>query len=191
MRICGLMHRDVRFGPPFANHSRMKDPRADQDILKLKELISGIQVAMLTTLNADGTLHSRPMWTQQVDFDGDLWFFTSHDSPKTQELRHDSHVTVTYSDPSANRYVSVCGRGQIVTDRQRAEKLWSEAYRAWFPQGLDDPRLCLIRIPVERAEYWDSPSSKVVHLVGYVKAVATGKPYEPGPGEHGKIDVAS
>jgi general stress protein 26 len=173
----------------MANQNERIDSSREQSIVKLKELISGIRVAMMTTINGDGTLHSRPMWTQKIEFDGDLWFFTNASSPKSLELQSDSHVTLCYADPDDNRYVSVYGRGQMVHDREKAEQLWSEAYRAWFPEGLDDPGLALIRVPVERAEYWDSPSSKVVHLLGFIKAGLTGKSYRPGPEEHGELSV--
>jgi general stress protein 26 len=41
--------------------------------------------------------------------------------------------------------------------------------KAWFPDGLDDPDLALLRVHVEAAEYWDSPSSTMVHIVGFVR----------------------
>lgn len=180
--------------------SRVKSDLSREECLsKLKELISGIKVAMMTTVGPDGNLHSRPMWSQQADqgredrnleFSGDLWFFSSNDSLKTQELQTNGHTAVTYADPHQNRYVSAYGRGQVVNDRAMAEKLWSEAFRAWCPGRLDDPRLCLIRVSIERAEYWDSPSSRVVHLIGFIKAAATDKPYQPLQDEHGNLDIA-
>jgi hypothetical protein len=60
-------------------------------------------------------------------------------------------------------------------------------YRAWFPDGLDDPDLALLKVTVEQAEYWDSSSSMMVHLAGFVKALATGQPYAAGENE--KIDL--
>jgi general stress protein 26 len=162
----------------------------EKDILKLNDLISGIKVCMLTTLASDGKLHSRPMWTQQTDFDGNLWFFTSIESPKAQELEKDYHVTLGYAQPKNNCYVSVYGDASLLRDRAKMEELWNPAFLAWFPEGLNDPKLTLIKVQVERAEYWDSPSSKVVHLIGFVKALTTGKPYKPGKDEHGKLEVA-
>ena len=41
-------------------------------IKKLGELIEDIKIAMLTTVEEDGSLRSRPMGTQQVEFDGEL-----------------------------------------------------------------------------------------------------------------------
>ena len=60
------------------------------------------------------------------------------------------------------------------------KELWSPAFKAWFPDGLEDPELALLRVEVETAEYWESPSSAVVKMVGFVKAVATGQQYQAG-----------
>jgi general stress protein 26 len=48
---------------------------------KLGELIKGIRVAQLTTVEDDGSLRSRPMGTQDIEFDGTLWFFTQIQAP--------------------------------------------------------------------------------------------------------------
>src|SRR6478736_6728775 len=103
-------------------NSERNEQSPDQNIGKLKELIRGIKVVMLTTLNEDGTFHSRPMWSQQQEFDGELWFFTHTNTSKAQELRKDSHVTLNYMDEDNNCYVSVYGRGSVVKDRAKAEK---------------------------------------------------------------------
>ena len=46
----------------------------------------------------------------------------------------------------------------------------------WFPKGPDDPAICLIRVGVESAEYWDAPAASWVYAYGYVKARLTGEP---------------
>src|SRR5208337_4347672 len=51
-------------------------------------------------------------------------------------------------------YVSFTGHASVVQDREKMQDLWCPAYRAWFPRGLDDPELALLRVDVERAEYW-------------------------------------
>ncbi|MGV3615421.1 MAG: pyridoxamine 5'-phosphate oxidase family protein [Fimbriimonas sp.] len=159
----------------------------EDDVQKLGEMIKGIRIAMLTTVDDDGTLRSRPMGTQDVDFDGDLWFFTQEHSPKVDEVEREHQVNVAYADTDKNRYVSVSGRAVVVTDRAKIEQLWDPILKAWFPKGLDDPELALLKVSVEKAEYWDGPSSKVVQLVGFVKATLTGKPYDPGTNE--KLDL--
>ena len=155
----------------------------DESVKKLGEMIEGIDFAMLTTAEEDGTLRSRPMSTQQVEFNGDLWFFTRASSPKVEEVERERHVNVSYARPDAQRYISVSGKARLVRDPEKIKELWSPALKAWFPKGLDDPDLALLKVSVEGAEYWDSPSSTVMHLVGFVKALATGQSYDPGENE--------
>ena len=166
----------------------MSSTTADQnDVKKLGELIKDISVAMMTTICDDGTLRSRPMVTQQVPFDGTLWFFTRGDSPKVDEVRQHHEVNLSYAKPDAQHYVSVSGTAAVVRDREKLKELWNPMYKAWFPKGLDDPELALLRVDVSKAEYWDSPSSTMVHLVGFVKAIVTGQEYRPG--ENKKVNL--
>jgi general stress protein 26 len=160
----------------------------NENIQKLHELIKDIKYAMLTTVEEDGTLRSRPMATQECEFDGDLWFFTNANAPKVNEVQHERHVNVSYAEPNKQKYVSVSGTAQLVRDRQKIAELWNPLYKAWFPQGLDDPDLALLKVSVDQAEYWDSPSSQVVRLVGFLKSVVTGKPIG-NAGENEKIAV--
>jgi general stress protein 26 len=163
------------------------DPR-QQDIQTLAEKIKDIDVAMLTTVDETGTLHSRPMSTQQVEFDGDLWFFSGLNSGKTAEIRHDAQVNVAYADPKVQRYISVAGTAQIVRDRAKMKELWNPLYKAWFPKGLDDPELSLLKVTVKSAEYWEMPGGALVQLTGFVKALVTGQAHEGGENE--RIDLA-
>ncbi len=161
--------------------------RADEKA-KLRDLIEHIGIAMMTTMDADGTLRSRPMADIRPDdgaFNGVLWFFTRASAHKMLELAEHDRVNLAYADPGRQHYVSVSGRGRLVRDRALIERFWREPMRTWFPEGPDDPDLALIRVEAEKAEYWDSPSGAMVHLFGYVKARVTGEP--PSPGENRKL----
>lgn len=160
-----------------------KDP-----IAHLGELIHGIKVAMMTTVEPDGSLRSRPMWTHNRDFDGELWFFTREHSPKVDEVEHDHHVNLSYSEPGKDRYVSVSGMARLVLDKEKARELWDPTLKAWFPQGLDDPELALLCVKVHKAEYWDTPNKRMVQLVGFVKSVLTGEQFRPGENEKVNLD---
>ncbi|MDB5512274.1 MAG: pyridoxamine 5-phosphate oxidase [Enterovirga sp.] len=143
---------------------------------KLYKMIEGVKVAMMTTVEPDGTLHSRPMWNHSSDESGDLWFFTRARTPKVGELQRESEVNLAYSDPSGQDYVSVSGKAEIVRDKAKVKELWSEGLRTWFPNGPDDPDIALIRVHPSGGEYWDGPSRTVLQLYGYAKARLTGEP---------------
>lgn len=166
----------------------MADKHDKSDIEKLRELIKGIRVAMLTTID-DGHLRSRPMMTQDAGhFDGDVWFFTDHDSAKIGEIERDRHVNVAYSDPDSQRYVSLSGTASLLQDREKIRELWSPIAKGWYPDGPEDPRLALLRVQVEKAEYWDTPSGRMIQLAGFVKAVVTGERLDYA-GENEKVDL--
>ena len=156
--------------------------KTDQDSKdKVIELIHEIDYAMLCSREGgSGQLHARPMAFRTSDFDGHLWFFTKKDSRKVRELSANPETLLCFGDPGKQNYVSVTGKSDIVADRAKVKELWTEIYRTWFPGGTDDPNVVLIRVAVEHAEYWDVPSSAMVHAYGYLKAVATGKPAKPG-----------
>ena len=165
------------------------DTHDKTDVEKVRDLIKGIRIAMLTTVDEDGSLRSRPMATQEPEFDGELWFFTGADTAKADEINRDRRVNASYADPDDNRYVSLSGTARILRDEAKAKELWNPFLKAWFPDGVDDPNLRLLRVTVEKAEYWDAPSSKMVQLAGFLKAIATGERYDGG-GENEKLDLA-
>lgn len=126
------------------------------------------------------------MTLQEREFDGDFWFFAGKHAAAAEDLRADASVNLAFADPARSRYVSVVGMGEVMDDREKAKELWSPALKAWFPEGLDDPELTLIRVQVESADFWETPSSKVVQLAGFAKAILTGRRAE-GIGEHGHV----
>lgn len=163
----------------------MEDKR-QESINKLNGLIKDVQTAMMTTID-HGVLRSRPMQTQDADFDGDLWFFTSTKTHKIEEIEKDNRVNVSYAALDSNTYVSVSGRASVVRDQDKIDEYWNEILRAWFPEGKDAPDLVLLRVEVEQAEYWDSSSSTLVQLAGFIKALATGERADGG--DHEKIKL--
>jgi len=154
---------------------------------KLEEMIQDIEIAMLTSVDEDGALRSRPMATQQRPFDGELWFFTYAQSHKVLEINKDHHVNVAYAAPAKNRYVSVSGLAHLVTDKAKIHALYNPVLKAWFPDGPETDGIALLKITVSSAEYWDAPNNAMVKVAGLVKATFTRQPYQPG--EHDIIDL--
>lgn len=169
-------------------NSLHSDAARDQ-IEKVAELIKDIQFAFLTTVAPDGSLHSRPMGTCKHRFDGTLYFFTKAPSQKTDEIHREMHAAVTYSNPAKQDYVAISGIGLVVRDPRKAEELWTPWMKTWFPKGLMDPELALLRVQAHDVEYWDSPSSALVHLYGLAKVTLTGEPPKR-VGEHEAFNVA-
>jgi general stress protein 26 len=154
---------------------------------ELWDKVKSVRPAMMTTIDEDGSLRSRPMWTLGDNFDGSLWFFTADDAPKAEELARNQHIGLSYAAPDKDLYVSVTGRAEVVDDRAKVDELWNVFAEAWFPDGKDDPHLALIRVDVDHAQYWEDKKPKVLQLAEVVIGIVRDVP--PKSGEQGRIDL--
>ena len=143
---------------------------------------------MMTTVCKDGSLNSRPMVTQEPQFDGGLWFFTRADSIKVGEVEEEGQVNLTYENSQESVYVSLSGKATLVQDWQQIEKLWNEELTAWFPEGLKDPQLALLRVDVCRWAYWDAQSSVMSEHCGSFDDAPT--EVIPDIGDHRRVDIS-
>jgi len=155
------------------------------ELEQIQTLIKGAKIGVLTTLTEDGRLVSRPLATVEAEFDGDVWFFTYDDAEKVHQIRHDSHVNVSYE--SGKGYLSLSGRAELVKDRAKIDEFWNVGAQAWFENGKDDPNIALLKVHAESAEFWSSTDPKPVALLKYVKAAATGG--QPSVGENHSVDL--
>ncbi len=120
---------------------------------KLADLLKGIESAMFTNINADGSVISRPMLVQEAEFTGVLHFFCSHSSGRVDSIQADSHISLSFVDPSTNRFLSVNGSAEVIVDPKQIKKNWSPGFEKWFPAGLAEVDLALVAVTVSYAEY--------------------------------------
>lgn len=157
---------------------------SDEATAKVAGLIKGIRVAMLTSIDPQGRLVSRPMATQDVEFDGDVWFVAERNAEHTLNLRSRPQVNVAYA--SSSSWVSLAGTAEVVDDPARLEEYWNAFTDAWMEGGPENPENILIHVDAQSAEYWDAPGSKVTQVLNLVKAKTTGKRFE---GNHDTVDL--
>jgi general stress protein 26 len=148
----------------------------EEGIAKLRGLMKDIKICMLTSLDSEGRLHSRPMTLQEVTFDGILWFFAGIKTGVSGEIAHRPHVSVCFSDPHDRQFVSASGQARLIQDPVKKESLWKPTYKVWFPGGVSDPDLVLLAVDLESAEYWDSSNGLVTALFAAITAPVSEKP---------------
>jgi general stress protein 26 len=158
---------------------------SDDQTRKVAELLKGERFGFLTTITMDGRLTSRPMTLQEVEFDGDLWFFAERDSHPVQHIAASPQVNVGVG--SGGTWVSLTGDAVVVDDVARKRELWNSAVEAWFPQGPDDDSVVLIKVHADSAEYWDAPGGRLATAFSFVKAKVTGERIDAGENE--KVDL--
>jgi general stress protein 26 len=153
----------------------------DSDVTKVAKLTKDIRIGMLTTVGPDGHFVSRPMAQQEVEFDGDLWFFAERDSRKVAHIAADPHVGLTLT--SGDTWISLDGDAEIVDDTAKAKELWNPWVEAWLPQGPEDPSIVLIKFNGHTAEYWNTPGGRIASVISFVKSKVTGERYDGGENE--------
>lgn len=160
------------------------------ELQRIADLVDEIRFAMLTTEEDSGALRSRPMATLQMEVNEDrnggcLWFFTALLSPKVEEVQQHHQVNLSYARIDKQDYLSVSGIGEFVRDEEKMRSLWSPWLKPWFPDGLNDPNLVLLKVTITEAEYWTAPGNAVKRLYGLAKGVMTGK--TDALGDHRKV----
>ena len=148
---------------------------------KLVDLMNDMSVGMMTTYGPGGP-RSIPMARQQVEPSAELWFITARETEHVADIEANPQVSVTFS--ARDSWVALVGRASVVDDQAKLEELWSTFAEAWLPGGPEDPNATLIKVDVDRGEYWDSPGSKVASLLSFVKAKVTGDTLDT---DHGTV----
>ena len=150
-----------------------KNLRNEEALAKFKKLVEEIRVCMFITNNQSDN-HTRPMATIETGDDGTLWFYTDIRSVKVDEVSQDHSVHLVYSHPGKESYLDVWGRADVVTDKQQIKDKWSPIVKAWFPDGVDDPNLALLKVSPSDSYYWDSETGKMVAFLKIAAAAVTG-----------------
>ncbi len=155
-----------------------------EDQKKLDDLLEDLPIAMFTTTGDDGTLRSVPMARQEAELDPQqLWFITARDTEHVRDVQARPHVLLSFS--SRDAWVSLTGHAEVVDDTAKLKELWNTFAEAWLPEGPEGPNAALLRVRVDKAEYWNTPGGKVASLISLVKTKVTGDTYDA---DHGVVE---
>jgi general stress protein 26 len=179
------MHNLHRSGANFFLHEAKAMTDTKQH---LHDLIKDFRSAMLVTHTPDGGVHIRPMAVAKIAENEELFFATGLDTTKVDEIASNPAVAVSFQ--SSAEFATLYGSARILKDRALIDELWSEAWRVWFPNGKDDPNLCVIAVAPTRAEYWDSSGFEGLrYLYEGLKAVLQRRQPEHDPAQHAEVEL--
>jgi len=156
------------------------------DLEHYLEVLTSFDTAMLVTLRGE-EIRSRPMAIADTSPDGRLWFLTSVESGKLEEITDSPMVNVTMQADS--KFLSISGSAVATRDSDKIDKLWSASDNAWFPEGKDDPTIIALEIVPTYAEYWDRSGVKGFEATLKIgKSVVTREPPDLDGDVHEKLD---
>ncbi len=159
----------------------VKNVSNNEAVEKIKELAEKAQTCLFCTkIETDKAFSTRPMSAQKVDDAGNIWFLSDKDSTKNMEVKDDDKVQLLCSGSSHSDFLSVYGKASINYDKEKIKELWEPIVKTWFQEGIDDPRISVIKVTPEEGYYWDTKHGKLVALAKMLTSMVIGKTMDDG-----------
>lgn len=162
------------------NNNHIHNLEDKEAIEKIKHIAQGAGVCMFETFQPEPPLSVRPMSAVKIDDEAVFWFFSSRSSKKNREIAADPHVQLLFSNVKDNEFLSVYGTAEIITAKTTLKQMWSPIIKVWFPEGVDDPDLSLIKVTPESSYYWDTKHNKMTAVIKMAISVLAGATMDDG-----------
>lgn len=125
------------------------------ELTDLAKAMKQIDICMMATKHADGTVNSRPMSNNRdVDYEGDSYFFALDNTGAVSDLETDPKVCLSYVGEK-DLYISISGQAELTQDKAEMQAHWVKDLENWFEDGIDTEGLTLIRVKADQVKYWD------------------------------------
>jgi len=160
-----------------------------QQMDKVQAMVNDIEYTMLTTRTYEDHLHSCPMNTTETSIGAkEIWFIGHSPSETVDNIKKNPQVNLAYVSQDDKQYLSITGKAELVEDKDKLDELWSMAYNAYFEQGKEDPKVQLIKVVPQGAEYWANGNA-FASAVKMTAAAVTDNAIEKSLGDNFSIEL--
>lgn len=135
--------------------SDIQKQRIKEIEIKADELVKKCEIMFVSSINEKG--YPRTCCVNKLRDEGfrDIYFVTSKRSEKQGKAKHfetntKSSICLQHEGDS----LTLVGDVEIITDTAEIQSLWSEHDRAFFPKGVDDPKIRFIHFHTLEATFW-------------------------------------
>lgn len=162
------------------NRNQQEENRADlsgkEAVAKIQELVGKAETCFFCSqVTVEGSSGARPMSVRKVDDLGNLWFLSPSDSHKNHEIALDPAVTLYFQGSPHSDFLELKGTATISTDKEKIKELWSFVIGTWFTEGIDDPRVTVIKVEPVEGYYWDTKHGTAVAGIKMLIGATIGK----------------
>lgn len=131
------------------------------DIKRIADMMRNLDFCMMTTHSSSG-MRARPMSNNgEVEFDGDVWFFSAAKSGKIDDIKASPEVHLSYVNTETFTFISMTGHASIVRDREKKRALWMKELERWFDEGPESDEVVLIKVAPRRVAYWGEDEGQI------------------------------
>ena len=133
---------------------------------KIKELTEKDSACFFcTNIKTGKAFSTRPMKVQQVDDEGNFWFLSANDSHKDEDIAEDAYVQLLFQGSEYSDFLNIYGTATITEDKGKIKELWNPMLKTWFTEGIEDPRISVIKVTPEEGYYWDTKHNMAIGLI--------------------------
>lgn len=165
-----------------------KDLQNEEAKKKIKQLTDKAKTCFFCTdIKAGKPFATRPMSVQKLDDEGNFWFLSANDSHKNYELNSDSMVQLLFQGSSYEDFLNIYGKATVSQDKEKIKELWEPVLKTWFTEGIDDPRISVIKVTPEEGYYWDTKHGMAVAIIKRLAGAVMGKTLDDSI--EGKLEI--
>jgi general stress protein 26 len=158
----------IHANQPENVHEDLMGTRA---VSKIQELAGKAQTCFFCT-PTEGS--ARPMNVRQVDEEGNLWFLSADDSHLNQAVARHPNVKLYFQGSPHSDFMELEGDATILRDPSKIEELWEPVIKTWFTEGVNDPRITVIKVSPASGYYWDTKHGNAVAGIKMMIGAMTG-----------------
>lgn len=146
---------------------------------KIKDLAKSAGSCFFCTKITTGeAFATRPMAPEKIDDEGNFWFLSASDSHKNEQIQADPAVQMLFQGSSYSDFMMLYGKVTISRDKQKIEELWDATMKTWFTEGIDDPRITVLKFTPTDGYYWDTKNGMAVAMAKRLVGAIAGETYD-------------
>ena len=162
------------------NRNQPEDNRDDlngsEAVDQIREVVKKAKTCFLRTAVPTGDSSGvRPMSVREVDDEGSLWFLSADDSHTNREIGQNTSVELFFQGSPHSDFLHLIGHATISRDKARIQELWEPVLKTWFTEGVDDPRITVIKFTPREGYYWDNKHGNLVAGIKMMVGAMIGK----------------
>ena len=140
----------------------MSQAKGERDDVEVDRLLAGaaktiarVRYCWLVTEAKTGIANVRPMGRVLSDEnDWTIRFVTGGRSRKASDIRRASEVGLIFQCDQDDAYVVLSGKATLIERASEVDRLWKNAYDAYFPNETERANAAFVEVDVARMELW-------------------------------------
>lgn len=164
-----------------------KNLQGEEAKKRIKDMAEKASCFFCSNIKTGIPFSTRPMSVQKIDDNGNFWFLSADDSHKNEEIGHDPFVHLLFQGSSYSDFLNIYGLAEISKDKEKIKELWEPILKTWFTEGIDDPRITVIKVEPTEGYYWDNKHGNAVAFVKQAVGAAIGKTLDDSI--EGKLEI--